>query len=321
MSILSVLLCILLAFSCSTRVAGPSTEETNPTVAGTIFTYGKHPASFARVIVYPKSDNKDSTASFQLLEPEVVTIADENGYFEIVNLGSGDFVLEAQGKENSGYAVVNNVEVISWNSAIRYDSIFLSRPGSITGVATRGGVRSYQSNERLQDGFIDVFVKDINRHTTTDLHGRYEFNDIPPGTYTLVFHADDGFFTTFKDSVRVLDSAVTKVESVLIKRIPWLPPPKPFDLTVEQIGNLSEVKLTWKAYNTSDLVGFEVERRINPLQADTVFTVKEPFFFDDLSGLPAGIIVYYVVRSVSSSFMASANEGPVTINIPKEADL
>lgn len=321
MSIVSALLCILLAFSCCTRVAGPATEETNPTVVGTIFTYAKQPAAFAKIIVYPKSDHKDSTASFQLLQPEAVTTADENGYFEIVKLGSGDFVLEAQGKENSGYAVVNKLEVISWNSTIRYDSIFLSRPGSISGVATRGGVRSYQSNEKLQDGFIDVFVKDINRHTTTDLQGKYEFNDIPPGIYTLVFHADDGFFTTFKDSVRVLDSAVTKVESVLLKRIPWLPPPKPFDLTVQQIGNLGEVKLTWKAYNTSDLVGFEVERRINPLQADTVFSVKEPFFFDDLSDLPAGIVVYYVVRSVSSSFMSSANEGPVTINTPQEADL
>ncbi|HEX3020251.1 MAG TPA: carboxypeptidase-like regulatory domain-containing protein [Chitinispirillaceae bacterium] len=321
MIIVSALLCFLLAFSCTTRVAGPATEETNPTVAGTIFTYNKTPAAFARIIVYPKSAHIDSTASYQLSEPEIITTADENGYFEIVKLSSGEFVLEAQGKDKIGFAIVNKLEIILWNCSIRLDTILLSRPGSISGIATRGGVVSYASNNKLQDGFIDVFVKDINRHTTTDLQGKYELNDIPPGTYTLIFHAEDGFFTTLKDSVKVLDSTVTKVESVFLKRIPWLAPPKPFDLKVEQVGNLGEVRLTWKAYSTSDLVGFEVERRINPLQTDTVFTVKDPFFFDDLSDLPAGIIVYYVVRSISSSFMSSANEGPVTINTPQEADL
>ncbi len=322
MRFICILLILLIQFiSCTTQVAGPATEETNPVVAGYIFTPGKLPAAHARIIIYKKSEGVDSTASYKLVQPEMVITADEKGYFEVAMLSSGQFVLEAQGSDKIGYAIVNNLEVESWNSQIRYDSIILSKPGTIRGVATRGGVKSHMSNNNLQDGFIDVFIKDINRQVTTDLQGKYEFTNIPPGNYTLVFHADDGFFTTIKDSVIVVDSSITQVETVLIKRIPWLPPPKPFDLKIAPAGKPGEIKLTWKAYNTLDLVGFEVERRINPLQTDTIFTVIEPLFFDDISDFQPGIVVYYVVRSISDSFMASANEGPVTITTPQEADL
>ncbi len=53
-----------------------------------------------------------------------------------------------------------------------------------------------------------------NVEVTTNAQGRYEFNELPPGTYKVYF-AKDGFQPTFVDNVVVTAGQTTELHRTL----------------------------------------------------------------------------------------------------------
>lgn len=283
-------------------------------LAGIVIDSNRKPSSFAKIFVYRNSSVIDTLSPSNIAREEASIISDSTGYFKFDQLAPGIYTLKCVSSDTTSFAFRNNI-MIKPESTITLDTITLTSPGIITGKVTRGGIVGSNSNPSRQDGFIDVYVNEINLHTVTNLSGNYVIPNVPAGTYSLVYYAADGFYVSVKDSITVFPGDTVQIPQFELKRIPWLPPPKPIDLVVSYNKISKTAKLAWSSYANANIIGFQIERRIDPLLVDTIMTTKNNYFTDTLSGFSAGTTIYYVVRSVNDYFVESYNEGPVSIKI------
>ena len=300
----------------SDKLSGPATEEGNPAVlAGTIVDPLSKPSSNAVVQVYRAPFISDSATFVPNVDPVAVTVTDDSGGFYFYELTSGIYIIESIDSSSSAYAISSAVTVMLTDSIVTVylDTLFLKFPGTIRGKVTRGNVLGSQSNQVLDDGFIQVMLLEIDREDITRRDGSYELTNIPEGIYTLAFYATDGFLTAYRDSVRVGSGDTVYVETITLQRVPWLAPPKPKNLTADYDTANALVNLQWSPVNVGNLLGYQVERRVNPLIDGLVFTTADTVYTDTVTSIQSGTTLYYVVRAVNESFMVSANEGPVEV--------
>ncbi len=299
------------------QLAGPSTEQGNPTVAGLIQDSSRSPAPDARVRIYriPTTQSPDSINQPLAAIPVALTVSDKNGAFDFIELAPGRYSLEAQSRDSVFFAIKTPVIVDSIGQSRRPDTLILQSPGGISGVVTRGGFPGQGSNVMLKDAFIQVRLKEIDRSFTTGPDGAYRLNDIPPGAYTILFYAADGFFTAWRDSIVATPGTTALLDTVVLERIPWDAPSKPRALTADYDTVAATITLRWRPAKPANLRGYEIERIDSTWRTDTTFTTLDTTYSDTVTAKPDGMLVYYVVRSVSNSFMRSANEGPVAIRI------
>jgi hypothetical protein len=301
-----------------TQTAGPSTEEGNPAVmTGVVLDSSGAPVSGARIIVYSSMDAPgvpESEAPPSI--PVAGTVSAGDGTFSFAELYEGIYILESYNEDGTAYAMKKHV-VVTGDSTPRgdVDTLVLGAPGTIRGVVSRGGVRGIYSNVLLDNAFIQVRTKEIDRGYVTATDGAYELSGVPAGVYTLLFYASDGFFTAVRESVEVECNVVTEVDTVVLQRIPWASPPKPEGLSALYDTAAATVALTWEPVVVADLRGYEIERIDSLWQTDTLVTTTDTTYVDDISAIPSGARIYYVVRSVNAAFMRSANEGPVEIEV------
>lgn len=304
-----------LVAGCSGNLSGPTTEEGNPVARGYVIDSAGGAVAGASVTLYKQAVARDSLTPPVPVVPLVTATTTRDGSYSLYALSAGVYTLEAVTPDSTGFAAATGIQIAGNRQLpVALDTLVVKTPGSIRGVVTRGGVMNPQTNTGLLDGFIQVGIVELGRYGMSNIDGVYEFGDVAEGIYTLVFHAT-GFFTAYLDSVQVYGAAAATTDTVTLARIPWTPPPKPFDLAVDFDSSARVVRLSWQSYATSDLIGFTGERRINPLVADTVFTTQEPWYVDTVSGFAPGTELYYVVRAVNERFMESANEGPVSVVI------
>jgi len=311
-----LLACLLFSFLLCTgnQMAGPTTEEGNPPVlTGMVVYTDKKPAGMTKVSLYRSRNEIDSVSPAGITEAETWITTDSNGEYKFNTLASGNYVLEFASIDGKQFAFRKNIQIRE-GSKIVLDTVELEAPGVICGTVTRGGVIGFNSLER-EDGFIDVFINEINRHTVTNMDGEFEMTDVPAGIYTLIFYAADGFYIYSKDSVTVKTADKTSLQKVQLVRIPWLPPPKPFDLVATYDRQTRQATLIWKFFANANIIGFHVERRVNQLLVDTIFTTTDLRYIDTLTDINSGTSVYYVVRSVNDRFVQSYNEGPVSVTV------
>ncbi len=322
-SFLTCLYASLLAYiliSCAEKAVGPATEEGNPVLAGTVVTPAAKAAENATIQVYRPPVIFDSAFYVPRVEPVAVTTTGEDGYFAFFELAPGLYVIECIDPGNNAYAISGTIKILTdsgrGDSAVPVvlDTITVTKPGAIQGTVTRDGVLGGQSNMGLDDGFIQVMLLEINREDLSRQDGSFELGRVPEGIYTLAFKADD-FFTAYKDSVKVESGKTTTVDKVTLERIPWMPPPKPGNLTADYDTANALVYLKWSPAKAGDLLGYQVERRENPLVTGLVFTAMDTVYSDTVSSVSSGTTLYYVVRAINERFMASANEGPVEIKV------
>jgi len=300
-------------------IAGPSFEGGNPVASGIVHDIAGKPVANASVVAH-KILNRLAGDTLDIVRTTITakTWSKSDGSFTLYDLHAGRYYLEGVAPDSSGYAR-SSIVLVSGNDSTGsdLDTLVLRTPGSIHGVVTRSGISGTSSNALLRDGFIEVVVGEINRSVTTGPDGTYLFDDIAQGDYTLVFYADDGFFTTYRESITVISDRITVVDTVRLQRIPWLAPPKPLNLTLQYDTISSVATLNWRAPAIIDLLGFEIERIRAPMTSDTIFATTDSFFVDSLNVSPQDSVhLLYVVRSVNQAFMRSANEGPVELVLP-----
>jgi len=146
---------------------------------------------------------------------EVGTVqTDSTGFYKFTNLFPGSFTIaedqpsgyldgkDAVGTGGGGILVppdgMTNIVLLSGASGVRYDFGEIL-PGKITGMvhADRNGDCVYQQGEPLL-GNVTIELRNpqgqVIATTKTDINGKYEFDQLPPGTYTVHEVQPAGYF-------------------------------------------------------------------------------------------------------------------------------
>ncbi len=313
----------LLIITCSEpdRTAGPGTENGNPALTGIAVNPSRRPMAGVRVIVYRMADNRNDTIGLVDSSPMKVkeTFSDENGLFIFNSLASGLYTLELNDSLKNLYGQVMNL-LISEGETDRknLDTIVLQPSGTIRGVVSRGGkTGTSYSNSQLKDAFIQVKLMEIDRYYVTSVDGYYQLDRIPPGCYSILYYASDGFLTAILDSVKVDSSGDVKKDTVFLQPIPGLnpPPPEAFSLAYDSTTDI--VRLNWRRPNIQETVVYHVTRsRVDSFWVkDISVYVEDTLFFDTLTAMPIGTRYSYYVSVYTYYFKESNVAGPLTMTV------
>ena len=269
------------------------------------------PVSGATVTAFRLPESVDT------LQPPANAIAvaqqqtDADGRCTFTILPQGVYSLEATGPASALRALSPELAVTDSNGIT--DTLRLAQPGGISGVVSRGGVPGVviTQNANLRDAAIMVIVQEVGLSMLTPQTGEYTFPTLPPGSYTVLYYATDGFFST-KRSAAVDPGAMTQVDTVILKPVPRLLPPRGFTLSNET-DTIKTVTLSWQPVDFDSLRWYEVERFDLSGPFDTVFTTTDTMVIDTVAAIPSGTTLNYVVRSVDRAFNRSVNAGPLEV--------
>lgn len=306
---------LLLAACTDIRLAGPSTEQGNPQIVATVVDNSKHPVEGALITIYIVPQNSDSDQAPQSAIVAVELHADASGTGRFENLPPGKYSIGAFDSASNRSAIVSNITLAGLKPAtpVFSDTIVLVAPGGIKGVVSRGGVAGNVTNQNLRDGFIQVKIGEIDRSTVTGPDGKYTFENLPSGAYTVYFYATDGFYSSRMENVAVASGAVSIADTVVLKPVPRLLPPKSLGAFYDSAGGI--VRLSWRKVAIDSLRWYEVERVNITAIHDTVFITSDTLWSDTVAGMPSGTVLDYVVRTVDKAFNRSENAGPVEIRV------
>jgi hypothetical protein len=297
------------------RLSGPSTEQGNPQIVAIVVDDIHRPIADATVIMYRISTLSDSTQQPSSAINIAVRQTDSLGKCSFEDISPGSYSLEATDSSNNRSALTTNI-AISTIKPVRpeySDTIMLVAPGGIKGVVSRGGVAGIITNQNLNDAFIQVKIGEIDRSTVTGPDGKYSFENLPAGLYTLFYYATDGFYSSKRENIIVRPGVDTTLDKVVLRPVPRLLPPK--GLSAQYDTTAGTVRLSWQKVAFDSLRWYEVERINITVPNDTVFITYDTLFSDTVAVLTSGTILDYVVRSVDKAFNRSPNAGPVEIMV------
>lgn len=298
-------------------VSGPSTEEGNPQVVAVVIDSLNKPVPGATVTAYRMPQVTDTLQPPSSATAIAERTTDASGTCTFNILPRGSYALEATDPSSSFGALSPDVTIAD-SGTVFTDTLVLAQPGGVTGVVSRGGVPGVvaSQNTNLIDAAIMVIVQEICLSFITPQTGEYSFPALPPGTYTVMYYATDGFFSA-KMSVIVSAGNLTTVDTVILTPVPRLLPPRVFNLQYdEETGGNDTIKtvlLTWEPIMFDSLRWYEVERIDLEGSFDTTFTTTDTVVVDTVNDIPSGTTLNYVVRSVDRAFNKSANAGPLEV--------
>jgi hypothetical protein len=305
----------LLLYCAPAPVAGPSTEESNPQIIAMVVD-DKKPVQGAAVNACRITAYNDTIQIPSGAISAASGQTDINGRCIFDSLPAGTYSIEAIDPATNRRAFSSGINITDADSNSRIDTLQLALPGTITGVVSRGGVPGVvaSQNTNLQDAAIMVIVQEIEvTPKITPQNGSYSFSSLPPGTYTILYYATDGFFSA-KRAVTVNTGSVTPVDTVILRPVPRLLPPKGFNLSYDTSnGSFSVVHLSWDKVSFDSLRWYEVERIDLTGPFDTTFTITSTTVTDTIRTIPPATILNYVVRSVDRAFNKSSNAGPLEV--------
>jgi hypothetical protein len=301
-------------------VAGPSTEQGNPQIVAVVVDDHYRPLASATVFIYKIPVYFDSTDQDL---PDAILIAtsptDSGGKCSFEKLVPGIYSIKAVDADSAHSTIRTNIP-ISLPKPERpeyHDTLVLTAPGVIHGIVSRGGVLGNNQNQKLTDAFIQVKIGELDRFTITGETGVYSFSNLPAGTYTIYYYATDGFFSAKRESIIVRPEDTTTVDSVILKPVPRLMPPKGFTAVYDTSAEL--VHFYWQKVNYDGLRYYIVERKcISDSAYNKLFTTADTVLTDSLTAILPGTVLYYVIRSIDQAFNASWNAGAIEITVAEK---
>jgi hypothetical protein len=209
--------------------------------------------------------------------------------------------------------MISGVPVLDSSNSPGFDTLKLSSPGALSGVVTRGGILGVVNNQALRDGFIQVKIAELDRFMLTAQNGSFSFAGLPAASYTILCYATDGFYTTIKKDVPVVPGRTTVLDTILLSPVPRLLPPQGFSARLDSV--MQSVVLRWNKVTYADLRWYEAER-IDPKGLfNRTWITTDTASIDSVGSIPAGTVLYYVVRSIDSAFNKSLNAGPAEVTV------
>ena len=307
----------LFAVTCTKdRLAGPSSEGGNPQIVAIVVDNTKHPVAAAEIYVYqmPANFNPNSQPDSAGLVRQLRT--DANGKCSIDQLIPGTYSLMAIDSTKVNSTIKANIPItLSKPAEPEFrDTLVLAAPGSIHGVVSRGRVQ--QTNQNLKDGGIQVKIGELDRSTVTGPEGNYSFLNLPAASYTVYYYATDQFYSAKRENIMVRPGKDTVIDTVILKsRI--LPPPQEFTANYDTAAGM--VRFNWLPVVFDGFWYYEVERKCRSQSAlDKLFDTSDTTLIDTLGTIPAGTVLYYVVRSIAQKLDPSVNSGRIDITVARK---
>ncbi|MEO0166292.1 MAG: OmpA family protein [candidate division WOR-3 bacterium] len=131
--------------------------------------------------------------------PGIVTYTNAAGYYLLSDLSPGDITLIFSCPGYESKSVVCRIEPGKRVAVNQILKKLGTRKGGIRGI-----VADYLTNEPL---VAEVTIIELNRSTTSDKNGFFEFGDIPPGLYLLKVQALN--YVTAQTDIRIEEGKVT----------------------------------------------------------------------------------------------------------------
>ena len=311
-------LCVILGLCCAcidNRTVGPSTEEGNPQIVVMIVDSSNQPLADMPVTAYLMPTNTDTAAQPVSAIGVASTRTDTEGSCSFTDLPPGRYSIIAIDSNGNQGAIRLDIMIMGVNTETPVFSLTLALAGtgSISGIVTRNGVPGNITNTGLKDAFIQVKIGEIDKTYTTGPDGAYLFSNLPPGAYTLYYYATDGFYCAKREITIENSERNAFVETVILTPVSRLIPPKNLRAAYDTSSGI--ISLTWQKVQFDSLRWYEVERIDLSGPHDTIFTSTDTLYYDTVTGIPAGTVLDYVVRSVDKAFNRSVNAGPVEITV------
>ncbi|MDB5105460.1 MAG: hypothetical protein JWP91_3149 [Fibrobacteres bacterium] len=273
------------------------------------------PAPGARVLLYgaPGSPGLPGTPpkAVKLLDSAV---GDAQGLVLLRELPAGRYTLYARTAAGLG-AISAGVTPMLPAGPLRTDTLALALPGSVEGYATRSGFwvsTPLKGDENIRASLADAPFATLTDYGSPPQGARFRLTDVPPGAYRLVVSAPpDSYFVADTLEIAVRAGAVTTLAApVECAYNPDAPPPKASNLRITASAR-NKVSLAWDfAARYPALKGFRVLRLDSNLRAtDSSAVSGAASYEDDISGIPAGTLIRYVVRVAALSGREGAQTG------------
>lgn len=308
-----VIITIFFIYSCTKDLAGPTTEQGNPQITALILDSASNPIADVAVslLVMYQAANPDSSSQF--LPANAIKISSSrsstDGKCEFSNLAPGNYRIVANDS-------IRNLSVTSSDISLQADidttylkTLILQRPGTVKGVVIRSRV---SLNQQLNNGFIQIRIRELEQFYITDPSGSYTFYNLPYGTYTIYYYAPDGFFTSRVDNIAVFPGKTTIIDTIELKSYQQLLPPPDFKGSLDSVNSL--LTLTWSPIKYQKLRYYEIERICSEQKSlNRTYETLTTSLADTLTSVPDGTFFSYVIRSVDSAYNKSVNAGPVEV--------
>jgi hypothetical protein len=309
-----VLGCILFCVK-NPGISGPSTEQGNPQISAVIFDSTLKPVQNVSVYVLRIPDELDTAAdSSKILSSPAIRIisikSDNNGRCAFTNLISGTYRLEAVDSARNLMVISGSIVIQSSVDKPVTDTLILQTPGLAEGVVIRG--ESAIVNNNLQNAFIQIRIKELDRFYITDPSGKYLFDNLPIGEYTFYYYASNGFYIAKRKGIIVQSGIRTVVDTVELVPYSGLLPPSEFSQFYDSLKNV--VLLSWRPVNYNRLSHYVIERfcDIND-SLHRQWKTRSTALSDTLRNIPDSTYLSYVIHAVDSAYNSSANAGPVKV--------
>lgn len=298
------------------QITGPSTEEGNPQIMAMVLDGKNNPVPDVMVVVRktgPDSISPDEPAQ-ALATTTVTRYTSEDGRCDFDSLESGTYSLTAGDPSNNRSALISPIEITADDSRRQIDTLQLSTSGAIEGIVSRGGVsgNAVFQNALLKDAMIQVIIQEIGILTATIPDGSYSFDNLPPGRYTLIYYATDGFLSA-RQEVEITSGETTIAPKITLTPIPRLLPPENFTAVYDTTDSV--VHLSWSPVDYDSLLRYEVDRMEEISETTITLKTTDTLVSDTVSDISSGTVLLYFIRSVDKARNKSVNIGPTKITI------
>jgi hypothetical protein len=181
------------------------------------------------------------------------------------------------------------------------DTLRLAAPGRLAGTASRQQL--WCSHSAKQDENIDVSLAGTPLFTATDYDGSWSLSGVPAGSWRVVIQAPpSGCFLPDTVAAAVPAGGAVVLPAAQARPNPAFVP-KVSGLRLASASG-GAAALAWDPVPPAypDLLGYEVVRRDGEQRVlATSEVIQDPRYVDDLSGLPSGVRIHWLVRAVSRS--------------------
>jgi hypothetical protein len=306
--------------SCNRDLAGPTTEQGNPQIVAVIIDSLNTPVAGIPVSLLVFQQNDDTLHNEQVLPTNAIKISTakstSDGKCTFSNLSSGNYRIVASDSTRNLSVASKNIVLGDLIDTSFYDTLVLQKPGIIKGVVKRNGEIS---NQQLQNGFIQIRIRELEQFFITDPSGNYAFYNLPSGIYSIYYYAPDGFYTSRIDKVAVTPGETTIIDTVTLRPYQKLLPPANFKAVYDTATAL--LHFSWTAVNFQKLRYYEIQRNCDDLEVlEKKWKTLSTILTDTLLAIPDGTRFSYVIHSVDSVYTLSLNAGPIEIQVRKKGN-
>jgi hypothetical protein len=253
--IVSILIAGMLATcNCTTDCSfSGGTESGNARIIGTLYEPdGQTPATGISVVIRPRNFLADTTGKVRLLE---TITADTN-----ITDDSGQFIFEITQNDR-----VFNIEALSGNNAVLYDSVTIGMTTTAVRLAPRilqpsGAIKGdIEFSPGVDSGNVYVLIYGIDRMVKAGENGHFIIENLAEAEYDLCIIVGANRYGSFETSdIQVFRADTTNLGTLSLQSMQI---PAVNDVSLSYDAAMWIVTITWSEVDKANTSGYNIYRR------------------------------------------------------------